>query len=181
MRWAALLREWARSLNRDVVALGLAVRDPRTPRSAKGIAAAAVAYAISPIDLIPEAVPVLGQLALGFLDDLVIVPLGIMLAIRLIPDDLMAEFREEATRLKGWPTRYAIIAIIVLIWLAGVAVQLWWLGPRAVRFCTQSRLRGRAGGYVEGVGSSAIRCSPAVGSCGARGRLSHSSTRLCSL
>ena len=56
-------------------------------------------YAISPIDLIPDAVPILGQVALGFLDDLVIVPLGIMLAIKLIPDDLMAEFREEATRL----------------------------------------------------------------------------------
>ena len=130
MRWAALLREWARSLNRDVVALGLAVRDPRTPRSAKGIAAAAVAYAISPIDLIPDAVPVLGQVALGFLDDLVIVPLGIMLAIKLIPDDLMTEFRAQALRVKGRSTRYAMVALIVLLWLASMALQQWWLWAR---------------------------------------------------
>src|SRR3954470_21690949 len=100
MSWTSLLREWASSINRDVVGLWLAVRDPRTPWYAKAPAAAAAAYAISPIDLIPDAVPILGQLALGFLDDLVIVPLGIMLAIKLVPNDLMAEFREEATRLK---------------------------------------------------------------------------------
>ena len=130
MRWASLLREWARSLNRDVVALWLAVRDPRTPRSAKGTAAAAVAYAISPIDLIPEAVPVLGQVALGFLDDLVIVPLGIMLAIKLIPDDLMAEFRAQALRVEGRSTRYAMVAIIVLVWLVAMALQQWWFWAR---------------------------------------------------
>src|SRR3954454_21349855 len=121
MSWASLLREWARSINRDVVALCIAVRDPRTPWSAKAPAAVAAAYAVSPIDLVPDFVPVLGQLALGFLDDLVIVPLGIMLAIKLIPDDLMAEFREEATLVKGRPTSYAMVAIIVLIWLADMA------------------------------------------------------------
>src|SRR5687768_13765019 len=127
MRWATWLREWARSINREVVALWLAVRDPRTPWSAKAAAGAAAAYAISPIDLIPEAVPVLGQLAFGFLDDLVIVPLGIMLAIKLIPGDLMAEFRAEAARVEGRPASYAMVVIIVVMWFAAMAVQLWWL------------------------------------------------------
>ena len=74
--------------------------------------------------------PILGQVALGFLDDLVIVPLGIMLAIKLIADDLMAEFREEATRLKGRPMSYAMVAIIVLLWLVAIALQQWWLWTR---------------------------------------------------
>ena len=69
-------------------------------------------------------------MALGFLDDLVIVPLGIMLAIKLIPDDLMAEFREEATRVQGRPMSYAMVAIIVLIWFAVMALQQWWFWPR---------------------------------------------------
>src|SRR3954463_11403072 len=130
MRWASLVREWARSIKRGVVALWLAVRDPRTPWYAKAPAAAAAAYAISPIVLIPDAVPILGQVALGFLDDLVIVPLGIRLAIKLIPDDLMAEFREEATRLKGRPMSYGMVAIIVLLWLVAIALQQWWLWTR---------------------------------------------------
>ncbi len=130
MSWTSSLRAWAGRIKRDLAALWIAVRDPRTPWYAKAAAAAVAAYAVSPIDLIPDFVPVLGQLALGFLDDLVIVPLGIMLAIKLIPDDLMAEFRAQALRVEGRSTRYAMVAIIVLVWLVAMSLQQWWLWAR---------------------------------------------------
>lgn len=85
------LKTWARALKRDVKALWIAARDPRVPWHAKAVAGAVTAYAISPIDLIPDFIPILGQL-----DDLIIVPAGLWLAIRLIPPPLMAEFRERA-------------------------------------------------------------------------------------
>lgn len=88
----------ARSLKRDIVALWLAARDPRTPRFAKAVAGVTAAYALSPIDLIPDFVPIL-----GYLDDLVIVPAGIALAIRLIPPELMTECREHANSLNCPP------------------------------------------------------------------------------
>ena len=78
-------------MKRDAVALALAAQDPRVPLKAKLVAVAVAAYALSPIDLIPDFIPVL-----GYLDDLVIVPAGILLAVRLIPPELMAEFRETS-------------------------------------------------------------------------------------
>lgn len=81
---------WAREMTRDVKALALAARDPRVPWYAKAIAIAVVAYALSPIDLIPDFIPVL-----GYLDDVVIVPAGIVLAVRCIPADVMNEFRQR--------------------------------------------------------------------------------------
>src|SRR6187455_841485 len=102
-------KHWARAIKRDVVALWLAARDPRVPWYAKAVAAAVAAYALSPIDLIPDFVPVL-----GYLDDLLIVPLGIMLAVRLIPLPLMVEFRAEATRRTGRPRSFAGAAAIAL-------------------------------------------------------------------
>ena len=85
------LRAKAAAIRRDVHALYLAARDPRVPWYAKAVAVAVAAYAISPIDLIPDFIPVLGQL-----DDLVIVPLGIVLAVKLVPPALMKEFRDAA-------------------------------------------------------------------------------------
>ena len=85
------VRAWARRLKRDVVALWIAARDPRTPLAAKLVAGAVAAYALSPIDLIPDFIPIL-----GYLDDLIIVPAGIWLALRLIPASLMMEFRSQA-------------------------------------------------------------------------------------
>ena len=82
------LKGWARAIKRDVVALWIAVRDPRVPRYAKVVAACVVAYTLSPIDLIPVFIPVI-----GYLDDLVILPLGILLTVKLIPVELMLEFR----------------------------------------------------------------------------------------
>jgi uncharacterized membrane protein YkvA (DUF1232 family) len=87
------LKRWAHAIKRDVVALWLAARDPRIPWFAKAVAGALAAYALSPIDLIPDFVPVL-----GYLDDLIVLPLGIFLAVKLIPADLMGEFRAEALR-----------------------------------------------------------------------------------
>jgi uncharacterized membrane protein YkvA (DUF1232 family) len=117
------LRAWARLIKRDVHALYLAARDPRTPWYAKGAAIAVAAYALSPIDLIPDFIPVL-----GYLDDLVIVPAGILLAVKLVPTDLMSEFRAaaasgEAERALG--RRGA--AVIVLLWIVGVLSAALWV------------------------------------------------------
>ena len=118
------LRNWAHRMKRDVVALWLAARDPRTPILAKIAAGAVAAYALSPIDLIPDFVPVL-----GYLDDVIIVPLGILLAVRLTPAALLAEFRELATQRLDKPTSFAGLAFILALWLGASALQLWWLWP----------------------------------------------------
>jgi uncharacterized membrane protein YkvA (DUF1232 family) len=89
------LKRWARLTARDIAALGLAARDPRVPWYAKAIAAAVIAYSLSPIDLIPDFIPIL-----GYLDDLIIVPLGIILAVRLMPSELMQEFRASGGRFR---------------------------------------------------------------------------------
>lgn len=111
------LRQWARTLKREVVALWIAARDPRTPVAACLVAAAVAAYALSPIDLIPDFIPVLGQL-----DDLLIVPLGIVLAVRMIPPDLMAGFRHQAEARSTRPRSLYAAALIGLIWLAALVV-----------------------------------------------------------
>jgi len=89
----AALKSWAKGVSRDAIALFLAARDPRTPWYAKATAACVAAYALSPIDLIPDFIPVL-----GYIDDLLIVPAGIWIAVRLVPAELMDEFRAEAER-----------------------------------------------------------------------------------
>src|ERR1044072_2726445 len=93
-RW----KQWARLIKRDAHALYLAARDPRVPWYAKALAIAVAAYALSPIDLIPDFVPVL-----GYLDDLVIVPAGIALVLRLIPAPIMAEPRQLAPAAQDKP------------------------------------------------------------------------------
>ena len=99
------LKDWARAIRRDVIALWLAVRDPRVPWYAKAVAAAVAAYALSPIDLIPDFIPVL-----GYLDDLLIVPLGIMAAVRLIPTPVMSELREKAAHERQPNSKGGILA-----------------------------------------------------------------------
>ncbi len=122
-RAARRLKQWTRRLKRDVLALWLAARDPRVPYHAKALAAAVAAYALSPVDLIPDFVPVL-----GYLDDLLIVPLGIWMAVRLIPEPVMAELRAAASGRRAPPSR-AGLAAIVLIWLAALAVTAWLVWP----------------------------------------------------
>jgi uncharacterized membrane protein YkvA (DUF1232 family) len=116
------LRAWARALKRDVVALYLAARDPRVPWYAKAVAACVAAYALSPIDLIPDFIPVL-----GYLDDLLLVPLGIALAVRLVPPALLEEHRRAATtRISDRPTSYVGAAIIIAIWIAVALLCIVW-------------------------------------------------------
>jgi uncharacterized membrane protein YkvA (DUF1232 family) len=113
---------WAKRLKRDVLALWLASRDRRVPWHAKLAAGAVAAYALSPIDLIPDFIPVL-----GYLDDLLIVPLGIMLAVRLVPAPLMSEFRQEAERWAERPTSRTGFAFILAIWICCFGFALWSL------------------------------------------------------
>ena len=115
------MKQWARTIRRDVVAIWIAARDPRVPWYAKAMAGAVAAYALSPIDLIPDFVPVL-----GYLDDVVIVPAGILLTVRLVPPALMDEFRLEAGRRANRPTGRAGAATIVLLWIAALALTVWW-------------------------------------------------------
>lgn len=115
------LKSWAHRLNRDAVALWIAARDPRVPWYAKAAAGAVAAYALSPIDLIPDFIPVL-----GYLDDLIIVPFGILLVVRLIPAALMVEFRAEAQRRVSRPRSLAGLFSIVAIWLLLAALAAWF-------------------------------------------------------
>jgi uncharacterized membrane protein YkvA (DUF1232 family) len=114
-------RDRVRSLKRDVIAIALAVRDPRVPWYAKAVGACVVAYALSPIDLIPDFVPVL-----GLLDDLVLVPLGLLLVVRLIPADILAEHRAAAAGVVDWPVSRAGAAVVIAIWVlaAGLVAGL---------------------------------------------------------
>lgn len=116
------LKSWARALKRDVVALWLAARDERVSWHAKAVAGAVAAYALSPIDLIPDFVPVI-----GYLDDLVIVPAGIWLAIRLVPADVLKEHRKTAAEISARPVSRAGMAAIIVIWVAGAVLLLDWL------------------------------------------------------
>lgn len=112
-------------IKRDVVALYLAARDPRVPWLAKVVAAFVAAYALSPIDLIPDFIPVV-----GYLDDVILVPLGILLAVRLVPDDLMVEFRIEADLRISKPTSRSGAIAVIAIWLIAAAFIAWlFLGP----------------------------------------------------
>jgi uncharacterized membrane protein YkvA (DUF1232 family) len=116
------LKTWARSLKRDSHAIYLASRDPRVPWYVKALAIAVAAYALSPIDLIPDFIPVV-----GYLDDLIIVPLGVMLVVSLVPEAVMAEYRDKAKEAAERPSSTAGMVVIVMLWLTGVAA-LGWIG-----------------------------------------------------
>lgn len=109
-------------LKRDVLALYLAARDPRVPWYAKALALVTAAYALSPIDLIPDFIPIL-----GLLDDIVLIPLAILLCVRLIPAFVMADLRElaEERLAKRPPTSRIAAAVIVLVWLALAAGMVY--------------------------------------------------------
>jgi uncharacterized membrane protein YkvA (DUF1232 family) len=116
----ARLADWARSIRRDVRAVYLASRDPRTPWYAKALAVGVAAYALSPIDLIPDFIPILGQL-----DELIILPLGIWLVVRMIPAEVIAEHRRSAVREQAIPGSMAGAAVIVAVWLLLTAGAGW--------------------------------------------------------
>jgi uncharacterized membrane protein YkvA (DUF1232 family) len=124
--WLERARRRAHTIKRDVIALWIAARDARTPNAAKIVAGAAAAYALSPIDLIPDFVPLL-----GYLDDLLIVPLGILLAVKLVPAPLMMAFREEAARRQERPVSRGGVVVIVATWIVAAAMVAWWVWPKS--------------------------------------------------
>ena len=116
------IKIWACTLKRDAYAVYLAARDPNTPWYVKVLAAAVAAYAFSPIDLIPDFIPIL-----GYLDDLILVPLGIWLVVSLIPEQAMAEYRARASEVMQRPHGGKIAAIaIIAIWISGAALLCWF-------------------------------------------------------
>ena len=111
----------ARRLAVEAHAVWLATRDPRTPLAARAVGWLIAAYALSPIDLIPDFIPVI-----GYLDDLVLVPLGLVLMLRLIPAEVLAEHRAAAASLAERPVSYAGAAGVILVWLLSLALAACW-------------------------------------------------------
>ena len=118
----AALRRRARQLKQHTLTVYFAARDPRTPWPVRLLALAVAAYALSPIDLIPDFIPVL-----GLLDDLVIVPLGLALVVRWTPPDVLAAARERAAQTAERPVSRGAAVVIGAIWLAAATVALRWL------------------------------------------------------
>jgi uncharacterized membrane protein YkvA (DUF1232 family) len=123
------LRGWAKALKRDAVALWLASRDPRVPWYAKALAGGVAAYALSPLDLIPDFIPIV-----GYLDDLILVPLGVALAVRMIPADVMADLRGQADRVMERPRSRVGAVLIITIWAAVTALAGFLAWPIAKRW-----------------------------------------------
>ena len=117
------LRRRARALKVEMIALYHVARDPRVPWYARLFVGVVVAYALSPIDLIPDFVPIL-----GYLDDLILIPLGIALALRMVPRDVLDECRARAERDASRPTSRAAMLAIIAIWLASAALGAWLVG-----------------------------------------------------
>ncbi|MBU6234246.1 MAG: DUF1232 domain-containing protein [Alphaproteobacteria bacterium] len=115
------IRIWAYQIKLDTYALYLAAHDPRVPWYAKALAIFVASYALSPIDLIPDFIPLI-----GYLDDLVLVPLGIWMAIRLIPPQIMSEHRAAARNVAAKPVSRAAAGFIICIWV----LLLIWLGTK---------------------------------------------------
>ena len=115
------LRDWARALKRQTLTLYYATRDPRTPWYAKVVAGLIVAYAISPIDLIPDFIPVL-----GYLDEVILLPLALSLAIRLIPEAVLADARVRAERAAERPTSRAAAVVIIALWILIATLLGMW-------------------------------------------------------
>ncbi len=118
-------KEKVRNLKTEVHALYLASKDPRVPWYAKVIMALTIGYAISPIDLIPDFIPVLGQL-----DDLIIVPAGIALAIKMIPKNVMEEYRQKARNEPiNTRTKWVVALIIMSIWAFAIYLVIRFILP----------------------------------------------------
>lgn len=115
------IRQWAKRLKHQTTVVYYAARDPRTPWFVRLLALAVAAYALSPIDLIPDFIPVL-----GYLDDLIIVPLGLALVLRLIPADVMAAASERALAAATRPTSRVMAVFIVTLWVLALGGFGWW-------------------------------------------------------
>lgn len=116
------LKFQAKYLKQQALTVYFAARDPRTPTMVRVLAVMVAAYALSPIDLIPDFIPVL-----GLLDDLVLIPLGVALVMRWTPPDVMASARAKAHAVSGRPVSYWAAACIVALWLGTLGVAGWWI------------------------------------------------------
>jgi uncharacterized membrane protein YkvA (DUF1232 family) len=117
------LRAWAGRLKRDSVALYFAARDPQAPFLARALAVLVAAYALSPIDLVPDFIPVL-----GYIDDLLLVPLGLWLVLRLMPEAVMLRARARAETVLARPRSWLAAAVVVIVWLASALLLARVLG-----------------------------------------------------
>jgi len=119
MRALALLRAQAKQLKQHTLTAYFAARDPRTPFLVRALALLVAAYALSPIDLIPDFIPVI-----GYLDDLLLIPLGLALVIRLTPPEVLESARLQAQQAAAKPISYTAAALIIALWL----IALWVVG-----------------------------------------------------
>jgi uncharacterized membrane protein YkvA (DUF1232 family) len=115
------LKNSARALKRQAFAVYFAARDPRTPRLVRWLALGIAAYAFSPIDLIPDFIPVL-----GYLDDLILIPLGIALVVKLVPHEVMQSARAQAAAAAERPTSRVAAAVIAIVWIAVTLLFVRW-------------------------------------------------------
>jgi uncharacterized membrane protein YkvA (DUF1232 family) len=116
----ARLKQWARNVRRDAYAVALAARDPRVPWYAKVLAVLVAGYALSPLDLIPDFIPVV-----GFVDDVILVPLGIVLVVKLVPAEVLQEHRAHAERAIDLPTSRIGALVVICLWIAAVSFSVW--------------------------------------------------------
>lgn len=116
----ASLKAHARQVKIDLIALSLAARDPRTPWYAKLIVAGCVAYALSPVDLVPDFIPVI-----GLVDDLIFIPIALALAIRFIPGEVLADCRSRAGEIVARHSSRGAAAVVIAVWIALAALGVW--------------------------------------------------------
>jgi uncharacterized membrane protein YkvA (DUF1232 family) len=122
MTLQASLKTWARQIKQQTLTVYFAARDPRTPWAVRLLALLVAAYALSPIDLIPDFIPII-----GYLDDLLIVPLGLALVVRLTPAEVIQASREQAAHFAGKPVSYGAALVILLLWLILAVWLVRWL------------------------------------------------------
>ncbi|MEC5399836.1 YkvA family protein [Uliginosibacterium sp. H1] len=122
------LRGQARTLKQHTLTVWFAARDPRTPWFVRLLALCVAAYALSPIDLVPDFIPVL-----GYLDDLILIPLGLALVIRLTPPAVLVDARQRASTVAQRPVSRIAAACIVALWLLTLALLAWWLHDTLTR------------------------------------------------
>ncbi|MGY3265988.1 YkvA family protein [Lysobacter sp. HA35] len=121
MSMISRIRRWARALKQDTLVVYFAARDPRTPWAVRLFALGVAAYALSPIDLIPDFIPVL-----GYLDDLLIVPLGIALVMRWLPAEVKADAHARAAEMAARRTSRGMAIVIAVIWVVAIALVVLW-------------------------------------------------------
>jgi uncharacterized membrane protein YkvA (DUF1232 family) len=115
------MKSWARRIKRDTVAVYFAARDPRTPLMPRALAVLVAGYALSPVDLIPDFIPVV-----GYLDDLLLVPLGLLLVLRLLPPEVLADSRAKASAAIARPRSHAAAVAVVCLWLLCFSGAIYW-------------------------------------------------------